>query len=153
MARNIAQKANLARPLIIQNRTAQRSKDFAASLSNPSLVAVVETIAEAVTPADIIFTSLGDDVSVRDMYTEILSVPGGVAGKLFVESSTILPETTNELSERAFNAGAEFVAMPGTCTFPGFARAPANFADSLWRARHGRRRVARRDCCGRGTLD
>ncbi|KAF8243325.1 NAD(P)-binding protein [Wilcoxina mikolae CBS 423.85] len=112
MARNISQKANLSKPLIIQNRTTQRAHDLAASLDNPSSVQVVESVQDAVGPADVVFTSLGDDASVKDIYESMLKTPGGVNGKLFVETSTVLPETTNEICEKVLAAGAEFVASP-----------------------------------------
>jgi 3-hydroxyisobutyrate dehydrogenase-like beta-hydroxyacid dehydrogenase len=115
MARNIALKANLAHPLVIQNRTQHRAEDFAASLPNPAAVQVAATVDEAVATAGIVFTSLGNDASVRDMYGTILKACGGsLAGKLFVETSTILPQTTNEVSELVIAAGGEFVAAPGT---------------------------------------
>jgi 3-hydroxyisobutyrate dehydrogenase-like beta-hydroxyacid dehydrogenase len=113
MARNIAQKANLLHPLIIQNRTVQRAHDLAASLDKPGSVRVVESVQDAVQPADAVFTSLGDDKSVQAIYEDILKTPGGVNGKLFVETSTVLPETTNAVCEMVLAAGGEFVASPG----------------------------------------
>ena len=125
MARNIAQKGRLAHPLTVYNRTAQRAHDFAASAAAANAAAapssaihVAETIADAVAPADIVFTSLGDDASVRSTFDTILgssAPPGGVRGKLFVETSTILPATTNEVAARVLAAGAEFIACPGAC--------------------------------------
>ena len=121
MARNIAQKGCLAHPLTVYNRTAQRAHGFAAAAGAPtSAIQVAETVADAVARADIVFTSLGDDASVRDTFDTILgssSSPGGVRGKLFVETSTILPATTNEIAARVLAAGAEFIACPGRCAF------------------------------------
>jgi 3-hydroxyisobutyrate dehydrogenase-like beta-hydroxyacid dehydrogenase len=115
MARNIALKAGLTHPLVIQNRTQQRAKDFAASLPNPAAVQVVATIDEAAKAADIVFTSLGEDADVQSLYESILKALGGsLAGKLFVETSTILPETTNAVAQQVTAAGGEFVAAPGT---------------------------------------
>ena len=114
MAGNIAAKAKLSSPLIIHNRTAKRAHDFATALESPSSVQVADTVEDAVSPADIVFTSLGDDASVRQMYETILKTPGGVDGKLFVETSTIHPETTNEINELVKAAGAKFVACPGS---------------------------------------
>ncbi|KAI5813887.1 NAD binding domain of 6-phosphogluconate dehydrogenase-domain-containing protein [Pyronema omphalodes] len=112
MARNIVTKANLQHPMIIFNRTISRATDFASSLEKPSSVQVVESVSAAVKPADIIFTSLGDDASVVSIYDEILTTSGPVKGKLFIETSTILPETTNSIAEKVLAAGAEFVASP-----------------------------------------
>jgi len=112
MARNISQKVGLTTPLTVYNRTTQRSHDFAASLSDPSRVKVVESVEEAVSSGDIIFTSLGDDASVRGVYDAALKFPSGIRDKLFVETSTVLPETTNELAQKTAEAGAGFVACP-----------------------------------------
>jgi 3-hydroxyisobutyrate dehydrogenase-like beta-hydroxyacid dehydrogenase len=112
MARNICAKANLTHPLLIFNRTVSRAQEFAAAFANPSSVQVAENVVAAVKPADIVFTSLGDDASVVAIYDEILAA-GPVTGKLFIETSTILPETTNEIAEKVLAAGAEFVASPG----------------------------------------
>ncbi|KAI5786000.1 NAD binding domain of 6-phosphogluconate dehydrogenase-domain-containing protein [Pyronema domesticum] len=111
MARNICAKANLTHPLLIFNRTVSRAQEFAASFENPSSVQVAENVVAAVKPADIVFTSLGDDASVVAIYDEILAA-GPVTGKLFIETSTILPEITNEIAEKVLAAGAEFIASP-----------------------------------------
>lgn len=112
MVKNIVSKANLDKPLIIHNRTGKRSQDFKASLGNPDSVQVVESIEEAVKVADIIFTSLGDDKSVNSVLDTALQVPGGVTGKLFVDTSTILPETSDAAAQKVRDGGAEFVAAP-----------------------------------------
>jgi len=152
MARNIAQKANLLHPLIIQNRTVQRAHELAASLDKPGSVRVVESVQDAVQPADAVFTSLGDDKSVQAIYEDILKTPGGVNGKLFVETSTVLPETTNAVCEMVLAAGGEFVASPGMsaglrfpCSGACIVPLPANGRGinfffhfcSFWRPRYG----------------
>lgn len=111
MARNIALKANLVHPLVIQNRTHQRAQEFAAALPNSAAVQVVTTVAEAVNSADIVFTSLGDDASVLSLYETVVKA-GSLAGKLFVETSTILPESTNAVAKLITDAGGQFVAAP-----------------------------------------
>ncbi|KAI5841173.1 NAD binding domain of 6-phosphogluconate dehydrogenase-domain-containing protein [Morchella snyderi] len=112
MVKNIVSKANLDKPLIIYNRTGKRSQDFKASLEDPDSVQVVESIEEAVKAADIIFTSLGDDKSVNSVLDTALQVSGGVTGKLFVDTSTILPETSDAVAQKMRSGGAEFVAAP-----------------------------------------
>lgn len=112
MAKNIVSKANLDKPLIIYNRTGKRSQDFKASLENLDSVQVVESIEEAVKAADIIFTSLGDDKSVNSVLDTALQTSGGVTGKLFVDTSTILPETSDAVAQKMRSGGAEFIAAP-----------------------------------------
>lgn len=46
------------------------------------------------------------------MYDKMLA--GNVEGKLFAETSTILPETTEKLARRVEQAGGQYVAMPST---------------------------------------
>jgi 3-hydroxyisobutyrate dehydrogenase-like beta-hydroxyacid dehydrogenase len=113
MARNIAVKAKLDKPLIVYNRTAKRSEEFRSSLEDPSLLEIADTVENAVQNADIVFTSLGDDASVVSIIERALQVVGGVKGKLFVDTSTILPKTTNEIAKMVNDAGADFVAAPG----------------------------------------
>lgn len=113
MARNIIAKANLEKPLIIYNRTIKRCQDLQDSLDDPTLLRVAESIEEAIGAADIIFTSLSSDASVNLIIGSALQTPGGVKGKLFVETSTILPETSDDVAQRVRDAGAEFIAAPG----------------------------------------
>lgn len=63
--------------------------------------------------ADIIFTSFGDDQSVLDMYEKLLGgCNGKVEGKLFTETSTVMPETAEKLARKVQEAGGMYVAMP-----------------------------------------
>jgi 3-hydroxyisobutyrate dehydrogenase-like beta-hydroxyacid dehydrogenase len=110
MCKNLIEKGSLQAPLILYNRTQKRSEDLAASHPS-STTKVASTIAEAVGPSDIIFTCLGDDAAVQDTITSALQ-SSNVTGKLFVDCSTIHPDTTNALSEQITGAGAHFVAMP-----------------------------------------
>src|SRR6185437_639434 len=76
-------------------------------------------LAEAATPAalvagaDIILTSLTDDAAVEAVYggpDGLLSGP--VAGRLFVEMSTIRPETVRAIAARAQALGARLIDAP-----------------------------------------
>ena len=63
--------------------------------------------------AEVIFTSFGDDQSVVDMYDKLLAgCNGQVEGKLFAETSTVLPETAEKLARKVQEAGGMYVAMP-----------------------------------------
>jgi 3-hydroxyisobutyrate dehydrogenase len=71
---------------------------------------------EAATPealvagADIILTSLTDDAAVKRVYDGLLSSP--VAGRLFIEMSTIRPETVRAIAARAEALGARLIDAP-----------------------------------------
>ena len=110
MCKNLVEKGNLDKPLIIFNRTTKRANDLKEKLP-PGVSTVVSSIEEAVSKSDIVFTCLGDDPAVRD--TLATAVKGDVKGKLFVDCSTIHPDTTNELVKSIEAQGAHFVACPG----------------------------------------
>ena len=42
-----------------------------------------------------------------------MSPRSGIRNKLFIESSSITPETTNSIAKQVLDAGGEIVAMPG----------------------------------------
>lgn len=108
MTKNIVAKANLEKPLILWNRTQQRAKEHSSKIGH-SLVAA--TVKEAVTNADIIWSCLQDQEAVTETFEEISKMD--IRGKLFLESSTVLPDVTNRIAKEVEEAGAEFVAMPG----------------------------------------
>lgn len=110
MCKNLVEKGDLDKPLILFNRTQQRATDLNAKLpSGKSTVA--SSLEEAVGKADIVFTCLGDDAAVKD--TIASAVKGEVNGKLFVDCSTVHPNTTNMLAKSIQGQGAEMVACPG----------------------------------------
>lgn len=117
MASNIASRGPLeGKPLIVFNRTPQRFEELRALLdpSHHGNVALATSAQAAARDADIIFTSFADDKSVVDMYDHFLDGCGGTAeGKLFVETSTVLPNTAGSVAEKIRQAGGEFIAMPG----------------------------------------
>jgi 3-hydroxyisobutyrate dehydrogenase-like beta-hydroxyacid dehydrogenase len=113
MCKNLVEKGNLDKPLILYNRTKKRSDDLAAKISSDigsGKTKVVDTINEATNGADIIFMCLGDDAAVNSAVDKILE--GDVKGKLIVDCSTVHPDTTNTLEKRITSKGAEFVGMP-----------------------------------------
>ena len=111
MCKNLVEKGDLDKPLILFNRTQKRATEFNAKLPS-SKSTVASSLEEAVAKADIIFTCLGDDASIQDNIS--LAIKGEVKGKLFVDCSTIHPDTTNLLAKKIQNEGAEMVACPGT---------------------------------------
>ncbi|KAF2098733.1 6-phosphogluconate dehydrogenase-like protein NAD-binding protein [Rhizodiscina lignyota] len=109
MCKNLVEKGNLDKPLILWNRTQKRADDLAATLGT-SGAKVASTIQDAVKPADIIFICVGDDKADRETVDTITSV--NVDGKLIVDCSTVHPDTTLELESTLAAKGAAFVAMP-----------------------------------------
>jgi 3-hydroxyisobutyrate dehydrogenase-like beta-hydroxyacid dehydrogenase len=109
MCKNLVEKGNLQNPLLLFNRTQKRSDDLSASLPSGSSK-VAKTIADAVGPSDVIFICLGDDAAVQEAISTALK--GNVKDKLFVDCSTIHPDTTSAIAKQITDAGAGFVAMP-----------------------------------------
>lgn len=114
MCRNIVEKAKLTSPLIIFNRSIERAEAFQSTMA-PGVVKVASSIEEAVLEADVIFTCLGDDASVRE--TIMIAMKVNVKDKVFVDSTTIHPDTTNELAKVIEAHGADLVACPGMSRF------------------------------------
>ena len=109
MCKNLVEKGNLQKPLVIFNRTQKRAEDVNVELgAGKSLVA--SSLEEAVTKADIVFTCLGDDAAIKDTIVE--AVKKDVSGKLFVDCSTVHPDTTTMLAKTVQEKGATFVASP-----------------------------------------
>ncbi|KAL1879352.1 hypothetical protein VTK73DRAFT_7083 [Phialemonium thermophilum] len=109
MCKNIVQKAGLDKPLLLYNRTKQRSIELNQKLGYGE-TEVVDSIDEGVSRADIIFIALSDDATVEAAVAQ--AVKSDVKGKLFVDCSTIHPETTEKVAKTVLAAGAEFVAAP-----------------------------------------
>ncbi|KAK4938540.1 hypothetical protein LTR10_021072 [Elasticomyces elasticus] len=107
MCKNIAEKGNLSKPLIVYNRTTKRAEELVAKIGNST---VATTIKEAVSNADIIFYCVGDDFAVLSTVEEILKTD--VKGKLLVDCSTVHPDTTSKEASMIEEKGASFVACP-----------------------------------------
>ena len=107
MCKNLVEKGDLDKPLIVFNRTRQRATDLSAKLPSGKLI-IASSLEDAVSKADIIFTCLGDDAAVKDTIAN--AVKGDVNGKLFVDCSTVHPDTTNMLAESIQGQRAELVA-------------------------------------------
>ncbi|OAL35074.1 hypothetical protein AYO20_05551 [Fonsecaea nubica] len=107
MCKNLVEKGNLAKPLIIFNRTPQRAHDLAAKIGHAT---VASSVQDASSKADIIFYCLGDDPAVLSTLEEVLKPD--VTGKLIVDCSTVHPETTAKEAKMVEEKGASFVACP-----------------------------------------
>ncbi|KAJ4300354.1 hypothetical protein N0V88_003027 [Collariella sp. IMI 366227] len=110
MCKNLVEKGSLDQPLMLYNRTKQRSIELSESLP-AGKTEVIDSIADRVAKADIIFTILSKDDVVEAAAEEILNA-GDVTGKLIVECSTIHPDTTSCVAKKFTDRGAEFVAAP-----------------------------------------
>lgn len=109
MCKNLVEKGQLDKPLIIFNRTEKRATDLSQALpSGKSTVA--STIEDAVSKSDIIFTCVGDDAAINETIDTALKT--SPKGKLFVDCSTVHPDTTEGLAKKIVAVGAEFVACP-----------------------------------------
>ena len=86
MCKNLVEKGDLDKPLIIFNRTLKRANDLNEKLP-PGKSSVASSLEEAVSKSDIIFTCLGDDAAIKDIIAAALK--GDVKGKLFVDCSTV----------------------------------------------------------------
>lgn len=95
-------------PLTVWNRTAGRAEPLLAQ--GATLAASPRDLAER---TDLILTILTDDAAVRSVYDApdgLLS--GAVAGRVFVEMSTIRTSTIGGLAERVLAVGAALVDAP-----------------------------------------
>ena len=111
MAKNIIEKGNLSKPLIIHNRTVSVAEEKAKQWGGDSKVVVASSVDDAVARADIIFTCLSNDKAITACIEA--AVKGDVKGKLFVDNSTVAPDTTEMLAKTVEAQGGEFVASPG----------------------------------------
>ncbi|PYH66559.1 NAD(P)-dependent oxidoreductase [Aspergillus vadensis CBS 113365] len=109
MAKNLAAKGSLTTPLIIYNRNIARAQEFQAA--NPNTT-IANTISEAVTKSDIIFTCVGDDAAIQSIIDASIASGSPLTDKLFVDCSTVHPDTTTSISEKLQAKGAHFVASP-----------------------------------------
>ncbi|KAH8674302.1 hypothetical protein BX600DRAFT_457366 [Xylariales sp. PMI_506] len=108
MAKNIQKhlSASGAGPLRVYNRTASRCaplEDIGAKKC--------ESVAELVQGCSIIFISSSDDSAVNSIIEQAIS-SGAVAGKAFIDTTTVHPDTTKAVAARLSSHGAAFAAMP-----------------------------------------
>ena len=101
MAKNL-EKAGF--PLSVYNRTISRTNDFEEKSK------VCESLFELVDNSDIIFTMLTNDDAMKAVYNELLEQD--IAGKLFVDMSTISQETSIEISNALIIKEASLIDAP-----------------------------------------
>ncbi|KAI0195553.1 hypothetical protein EV127DRAFT_450913 [Xylaria flabelliformis] len=109
MAKNVHQylQSQSGKPLSFYNRTASRG-DSLQKLGGERCASVAELAARS----DVIFISASDDVAVQSIIGQIISSGSELAGKTIVDTTTIHPNTTKEISQKLQACGARFAAMP-----------------------------------------
>ena len=110
MVKNIVEKGKFSGSVAIYNRTTARAEKLASTLPSGK-TKVVTSIDEAVKGADIIFFCLSNDAAVEESVEAALKVPEAKE-KLFVDCSTVHPDTTDKLAQTITATGASFVACP-----------------------------------------
>lgn len=101
MAKNLE---NAGFSLTVYNRTIEKAEDFKAKSK------VSASVNELVESSDIIFTMLTNDDALQDVYTEILKQ--NITGKLFVDMSTVSPETSGKIADAVKIKEASFLDAP-----------------------------------------
>lgn len=79
-----------------------------------SKIKIAQGIGELVKEANVIFSCVADDAAIFGTYETALSEGGNVKAKLFVDCSTVHPDTTTKLEDMVMAKGANFVASPGS---------------------------------------
>ncbi|KAL1901883.1 hypothetical protein Sste5346_001588 [Sporothrix stenoceras] len=112
MCKNIVQKANLDKPLVVYNRSKERSAALVEELAAPGKITVADNVAAGAAEADIIWLMLSADAVVESVFDEVLSSDANLEGKLFIQSATIHPDATERLAAKVEKRGALFLAAP-----------------------------------------
>jgi 3-hydroxyisobutyrate dehydrogenase-like beta-hydroxyacid dehydrogenase len=107
MCKNLVKKGQLSYPLVLYNRTASRASELSSKIGHSTVASSIE---EAVGQSDMIFLCLGDDTAVEDTITSAMQ--GNVKDKLFVDCSTVHPDTTSRVAKALVECSAHFVACP-----------------------------------------
>jgi 3-hydroxyisobutyrate dehydrogenase-like beta-hydroxyacid dehydrogenase len=108
ISKNLVLNGKLEKSLILWNRTSSRAYEHSTQIGNS---VVAETIKDAISMSDIVWSCLADQDAVLETFELILKED--IKGKLFVECSTFTAEATNDLARKVIDSGGEFVAMPG----------------------------------------
>ncbi|KND89096.1 putative oxidoreductase GLYR1 [Tolypocladium ophioglossoides CBS 100239] len=108
VCKNLAKYGPSQGPVTVWNRTHQKAVDLDATSDG---IVAVGSIAEAVSSSDIICLCLVDDAAVQDAFDTAIR-DTVVKGKLFVDLSTVHPETAAAQAEKLQTYGAEYLASP-----------------------------------------
>lgn len=108
MARNIASKCALKKPMLIWNRTIANAKELQEEAPRSIVAESLQQIAEQ---ANIIWLCLLNDEAAGDVYNQILR--HSVRGTLFVDSSTLSSHVVERLTQDVRAKEADLISMPG----------------------------------------
>ncbi|TDZ38063.1 Glyoxylate/succinic semialdehyde reductase 1 [Colletotrichum spinosum] len=95
-----------APPLIYTNRTLSRGESLKELGAVPA-----ESVSEVAKKSSIIFSCLSNDAVLQDTATEIIK-SGDITGKIYVDCSTVHPDTSAAVAKQITDAGGHFVASP-----------------------------------------
>lgn len=133
MCQNLARYGPMQEPVIVWNRTISKAERLAET--SDKLVAA-RSLADAVAAADIVCICLIDDAAV-DSTIDMAKAQTSVSGKVFVDMSTVHPDTNQAQSEKLAKVDAAYLACPSTLSWS-FCTASA-YIRSLWGRGHGYR--------------
>jgi len=114
MARNMANKAHLAHPVKVWNRSTSKAEKMLGELG-PKKITIAKSLDELAKECDIIFTNLANDAVVKDVYTkfaEAIKASQIDKPRIFVETSTIYPTLAGELDTLISSVNARLVTAP-----------------------------------------
>lgn len=95
------------------NRTQSKAAEVATLVEN---IAAVASLADAVNGSDIVCVCLSDDNAVHEVFASMIET-SCVTDKLFVDLSTIHPDTAATLSKRLQEQGAEYLGSPSKSVY------------------------------------
>jgi len=113
MLGTLATKYNTESPILVFNRNNTRSEEFAAKVNSEhgEKLAVAPSLGDLVQKSDIIFSIVANDAAIKETVQTAID-SGSIKGKLWIDSSTVSPDTTNEISELIISKGGRFCAAP-----------------------------------------
>ncbi|OAQ83719.1 6-phosphogluconate dehydrogenase family protein [Purpureocillium lilacinum] len=108
VCKNLAKYGPTNGPVTVWNRTHQKAADLAAE--SDAFVAATDLV-DAVSSSDIICLCLVDDAAVAQVLDDAIRATS-VKGKLFVDFSTVHPDTAAAQADKLPRHGAEYLASP-----------------------------------------
>ncbi|CCF34098.1 6-phosphogluconate dehydrogenase [Colletotrichum higginsianum] len=108
MSRNLQKfiSSSGAPSLIYTNRTLSRGDSLRELGAIPA-----ETVSEVARKSDVIFSCVSNDAVLQDTANEIIK-SGDITNKIYVDCSTVHPDTSAAVSKLITEAGGQFVAAP-----------------------------------------
>ncbi|TDO23997.1 NAD(P)-dependent oxidoreductase [Pedobacter duraquae] len=91
----------------VYNRNAQKAKDFQQTVD----IQVADTVASLVSTSDVIITMLSNDAAVQEVYGNLFAAGAGKAS-IYIDMSTVSPETTRQLAATAAEKGISYLDAP-----------------------------------------